>query len=374
MALKQISGNDVLLGKPLEKDIYTADGQLLLGKGSVLSDAGSKQRLMGLGYKEVVSLYERPPAAAPAAAALTESAFSLVQHAAKSLSVMLDDLLKNQHREQFIGRIRSLAARLQTACLQDPEAAIAAIHLFHEGEYAIRHHLSVGVVSALLADADGQLTRQQQHSLICAAITHDIGILTLTNQETALSEEKRKLIGQHPQSSARVLRQLGVNDPIWLEAVLEHHERLDGSGYPQALCNDQISLHGRLLAVADVYCAMTRPRPYRPKAYFPMAAMRDLYVGQSKQLDSGLIQLLIKSLGLIPPGTLVRLKNNEIAVVRKRSANNSPIVCAVYNRQGMPMVTPDIRHTNQSAYAIQGRVDYEDCRNVEAMLRRIWAN
>ncbi len=118
---------------------------------------------------------------------------------------------------------------------------------------------------------------------------------------------------------------------------------------------------------------MTRPRPYRPKAYFPMAAMRDLYVGQSQQLDNALIQKLIKALGLIPPGTIVKLKNGEIAVVKKRSTNNAPQAFCLYNRQGMPMASPDARNTALPDYAIQGRVDYDDCRNVEAAMRRIWA-
>lgn len=374
MALKQISSADVLLGKPLEQAVYSANGQLLLNKGSVLNDSEAKQKLLEMGHKQVVGGGSVSPAAAPPQAVqLREPVFALVQHAAVTLNAMMGDLLAGQHRQQFITRIASLATRLQAACQKDPEAAIAAIHLYHEGEYAIRHHLSVGIVSALLAEADGRLDKAQQHMLICAALTHDIGILGLANHEGELSAEKRKQINQHPLTTCTLLRELGVDDQLWLEAVLQHHERLDGTGYPLCLSGSAIGVPGRLLAVADVYCAMTRPRPYRPKAYFSMAAMRDLYVEQGKQLDSSLIQILIKSLGLIPPGTIVKLKNGEIAVVKKRSTKNTPQVYCLYNRQGMPMASPDMRNTALPDYAIQGRVDYEDCRNVEAAMRRIWA-
>lgn len=375
MALKQLSPADVMLGKPLEQAVYNADGQLLLNKGSVLRDPGAKQKLLAMGHKEVVpgAAPVAPAPVAPRAEQLREPVFALVQHAAVTLNAMLVDQQADVHRDQFIARIRSLAGRLQAACQQDPEAAIAAIHLFHEGEYALRHHLSVGVVSALLAEADGRLDKAQQHSLICAALTHDIGIYSLANHSGGLTEEKRREINQHPITSCAILKDIGVDDELWLEAVLQHHERQDGSGYPLSLSGGAISLHGSLLAVADVYCAMTRPRPYRPKAYFPMAAMRDLYVGQSQQLDNALIQKLIKALGLIPPGTIVKLKNGEIAVVKKRSTNNAPQAFCLYNRQGMPMASPDARNTALPDYAIQGRVDYDDCRNVEAAMRRIWA-
>lgn len=373
MALKQISSTDVLIGKPLEQAIYNASGQLLLNKGAVLDDKQLKEKLLEQGHKEVLLAMQAQKRAQSQATAGKDGMFAVVQHAATTLALILRDFQSNLHQEQFQARIQSIASRLLQAAAQDAEAAIAAIHLFHEGEYSIRHHLSVGVVSALLAEADGTLNKAEILSLVCAAITHDIGILGLANNEAELPADKKKLVNQHPLTSAQALQKVGISDKLWLQAVLQHHERLDGSGYPHALQASQISLAGKLLAVADVYCAMTRPRPYRPKAYFPMAAMRDLYVGQSRQLDNQLIQKLIKAMGLIPPGTLVKLKNGEIAVVKQRTTKNTPLCYCLYNRQGMPMTPPEIRNTALPDYAIQGRVDYEDCRQMEIALRRLWA-
>ncbi|MTD32327.1 HD domain-containing protein [Paludibacterium sp. dN 18-1] len=236
--------------------------------------------------------------------------------------------------------MQSLAKRLLQACQTDPEAVIAAIHLFHEGEYTIRHHLSVGVVTALLAQADERISEEEALLLVCAAITHDIGIIHVANNEAKLSDQHKALIQRHPVMSSTALRQAGVTEPLWLQTVEQHHERLDGSGYPQGLSGSAIGLHSRLLAVADVYCAMTRPRPYRPRAYFAMAAMRDLYVGQSQQLDHALIQLLIKTLGLTPPGSLVKLKNGETAVVKKCSTQWHTVKLCANDRN---------RHTDHAA-------------------------
>lgn len=370
--LKRLSPAEVLIDKPLEEDVYDADGTLLLSKGAVLKDPTLKSKVVERGHRKVDPLAPPAPRSGGPLEKPREPVFSNVQHIASSLNVILTDYLAGRHAHTFESRIRSLATRLAAACADDAEAAIAAIHLFHEGDYAIRHHLSVATVTALIAQGL-DLPAEAVNSLVCAAATHDIGILQLANHTAELPERHKILIRQHPTLSLNVLKEHGVEDPLWLEAVMQHHERLDGTGYPYGLSGSEISQAGRILAVADVYCAMTRPRPYRPKAYFPMAAMRDLYVGQSHQLDNALIQMLIKVMGLVPPGSLVRLKNGELAVVKKRSNSLNPLCFALQSPTGTPLMPPERRDTREPTLAISGRVDPEQCTPIMALIRRLWA-
>lgn len=369
--LKPIESSDIIIGKPLEQDLYDNNGQLLLTKGSVLSSSNSKHKIVERGHKFITQHQADKKPSSPNVV-IEDSVFSVVQLAAPSLDIITNDFITGRYLDTFENRIQSLASRLIKACQQDPEAAIAAIHLYHESEYNIRHHLSVGVVTALLAEAEGSLPATDVHQLVCAALTHDIAILHLTNDNSHLNAQQKALVRQHPELSSAALYMSNIRNSIWLTAVLQHHERLDGTGYPHALSGSAISIEGKILAVADVYCAMTRPRPYRPKAYFPMAAMRDLYTTQSQQLDHGLIQLLIKTLGLIPPGTLVKLKNGETAVVKKRSTQATPLCYTLLNSSGAPVMPPERRDTKESNQSIAGRVDYENCLHAQALIRSLW--
>lgn len=369
--LKLIDASDLLIDTPLDEALFDANGRLLLDKGVVISST-MKSKLLQIGYRVVTDNPHQAKAGAQAETS-KQSCFATTQYAAHTLRVILSDFLAGRHLDAFAERIQSLAIRLIQACQTDPEAAIAAVHLYHEGDYAIRHHLSVGVVTAVLAQTDDRITAEDGRWLVCAALTHDVGIVHLANTDARLSEEERELIQRHPTLSSSALQQVGIVQPIWLDAVSQHHERLDGSGYPYKLDESSISLPGRLLAVADVYCAMTRPRPYRARAYFAMAAMRDLYVEQSHQLDHGLIQLLIKTLGLIPPGSLVKLKNGETAVVKKCCTQGTPLSYALMTAAGAPIMPPERRDTKDSSLTIVGRVDPEGCQHLQGLIRSLWA-
>src|SRR6185369_7611358 len=95
----------------------------------------------------------------------------------------------------------------------------------------------------------------------------------------------RARMHQHPNLSAELLVRAGVTDPAWLQAVRGHHERLNGSGYPAGLKGEQISSGARILAVADIYSAMEKPRPYRNKAHFPQNALKEIYLKKDAEID-----------------------------------------------------------------------------------------
>ena len=127
-----------------------------------------------------------------------------------------------------------------------------------------------------------------------------------------------------------------------------------------------------MLAIADIYSAMVRDRPYR-KAMVSGEAMRKLMLEQGQKTDSRLIHMMIKEIGVFPPGAIVRLANGEIAVVKKRTENSaSPIVCAFIKPDGMPMLTPLQRDTANDKYRVEGIVPFSNYRGSVVVLRSLW--
>ena len=150
-----------------------------------------------------------------------------------------------------------------------------------------------------------------------------------------------------------MLQKYEVKDPVWLHAVAQHHERLDGSGYPAALTGEAISREARLLAVADVYAALVVEHGHR-RAFAANAALKELYLMREKQLDAQMVEMLIKVVGVFPPGCYVKLANGEVAVVtRAGPAPSSPVVHSFVNPRGQAINVYSRRECYHPQFAIK---------------------
>ena len=157
-----------------------------------------------------------------------------------------------------------------------------------------------------------------------------------------------------------MLRARGVTDEVWLEAVLSHHECLDGSGYRRRKKGAEISISAQLVSLGDVYCARISGRKHR-KGLRPNAALRALFLDQGKKVSQELASLFIKAVGVLPAGTAVRLENGEIAVVLNRGERpNTPHVCSIVGIEGMPLVKPIPRDTAQPACKVKEVMEWAD--------------
>jgi len=118
---------------------------------------------------------------------------------------------------------------------------------------------------------------------------------------------------------------------------------------------------------------MARVRPYRPKALSPQAALRDMYQQKDSHLDGELVQMLIKEIGVLPPGAIVKLKCGEVAVLQKRTFKaEGASVYSVYDRNGMPMVDPVRRNTQSPGFEIVGMVPFSQCKSATLLIKRLW--
>jgi putative nucleotidyltransferase with HDIG domain len=161
----------------------------------------------------------------------------------------------------------------------DAKSRYTAEHSEHVATFAI------GIARECGFDAD------TVERVYLAALLHDIGKLrtpdAILNKPGALTECERQRIEQHPIDSVQMLAGIAQFDP-YVPAIRHHHERIDGTGYPDGLAGDAIPLEARILAIADSFEAMTAARPYRP-ALPRSEALRRLQEGAGTQFDASLV-------------------------------------------------------------------------------------
>ena len=236
-----------------------------------------------------------------------------------------------------------LAGRLSALVAADADAVLGALLLDEAAAYADVHPLMVGALCELVASRL-QYTVETRQRLLAAVLSCNLGQL---HEQAALARpgplpaELLAVVQAHPARSHALLRASGVDDPLWLELVLQHHERPDGSGYPQGLRGAAINPLARLLSLADIYCAMVLPREYRT-GIRAQQAVRQIFLARGQAVDAGLAADFIGEIGVFPPGSFVRLANGETGVVVRRGAprRESPLVSCIRSPRGGEYARP----------------------------------
>lgn len=215
--------------------------------------------------------------------------------------------------------------------------------------WSAAHSLNTARVLVRIARIDPQW-RNEVVSAVLAALLHDVGMAAmpaeLISSTTPLSEEDRRQIEAHVGIGAEICRRLAPQETWLADAVLAHHERLDGTGYPAGLRGHRIPRLARLLAVCDVYAALVRSRPHRP-ALPPRTALAETLVEAEKgRLDSELASHLL-GISFYPVGTLVELSDGRIASIVAVPCQTPdlatamrPVVRILINAQGQPVPVP----------------------------------
>ena len=374
MALRRIGISELQVGEPVRWPVCDRNGTLLLRQGSVIANEHQLQLVLARGMFDESSS-EPSPTSRPRLneAVKPPSIFARIGALTGEITDIHRELQGVLHEEKpnLPQRVAALTDELRRIVKEDANAALAALYLdTHESNILVRH-LHVAVLCDLLS-VPLKLTDPQRRSLLCAAVTYDLGLgnlqETLNQQKEALTADQLEQIYRHPFHGARMLEHAGVSDGFWLDAVLQHHERIDGSGYPSQLAGDAISLGARIIGLTDIYSAMIRPRAYRD-ALHSRNALRDLFMERGKMVDARLAELLVKEVGVFPPGTLVRLKNREVCVVVRRGASAAtPELMCLVRADGTPLTRPQPRDPRDPNLAIIEAISTEQFRSLEAVL------
>lgn len=227
---------------------------------------------------------------------------------------------------QDVEALQQIAASLLELCAAYSDVCVCMSAYLAAKSHAKRHSFAVAITSILLGGALGWVDKLP--TLAWAALTMNLSQLSRHDEWAStrghLSSVQRAEVFQHPALSAALLAQSPGTDAAWLAAVAQHHENLDGSGYPEGLAGEAICPEARVLRVADVWCALVLHWQGKSKKT-PQNALQVLSTSTREHLDHQVVSALKKLMGAYPPGTFLRLANREIAlVVRWGRVNGFP--------------------------------------------------
>jgi putative nucleotidyltransferase with HDIG domain len=205
------------------------------------------------------------------------------------LQELADNLVFGLHAIRTRQERNAMRADLNRILLQTVQAIAATLE--KRDPYTAGHQQRVSELATAIATEIG-LTEEQIEGVRLGAIIHDIGKIyvpaEILNRPGALSAAEFALVKSHPQVGFDIIKDVQFPWPIQ-EMVLQHHERLDGSGYPHGLSGADISLEARILAVADVVESINSHRPYRPSLGMGNA-LEEIRVGAGKLYDALVVQ------------------------------------------------------------------------------------
>lgn len=183
-----------------------------------------------------------------------------------SLDVM-DTLLKSPTTDN-ITQFKDGVSEMVDLILDDNETASQLLKITSHDYYTFTHSVNVGVLSVLLTKAlYGNSSPHDMHELGAAFFLHDLGKINipdaLITKPGILNEQERLVMQEHPRNGYQILDDTNHLSPECKIIVMQHHERADGSGYPQGLKGDDIHAYGRICSIVDVFDALTSKRPYK---------------------------------------------------------------------------------------------------------------
>lgn len=201
-------------------------------------------------------------------------------------------------------------------CLISADTELLSLFYGCTSENYLYEHMANTTIMSIEVGLGLGYDKSQLNELGLAAFLHDIGMIKVGKLETLerrLSEEEYSQIKKHPLYGVDILSKIkDIPEPV-IYVAKEEHERQNGSGYPDGIKNEEISEYGRIVAIVDVYEALTHNRAYR-KRFSPHEAVKEL-IGKNSLFDQSILKVLIKKVGVYPISSLVELNSNEIGIV-----------------------------------------------------------
>ncbi|MBP3038650.1 HD-GYP domain-containing protein [Bacillaceae bacterium Marseille-Q3522] len=312
-------------GTKLAKAIYNEKGQALVKEGVELSERLIK-RLYELGIFYIYIEDERA-----AHIQLHHDGQERVrQEATKKIEAVFRELQLNTNfsdsfviekaSKRFVEIIRDLINQIKS----DQEILSLLSDTIAYDNYIFSHSVKV-TMNSLAIGLQLKLSEKELETLGLGAILHDIGKIkispTIMKKPGKLTEEEFNEMKEHCQIGFDILRNVQTLPLLVAHCAYQHHERLNGSGYPRGLHGDQIHLFGKIIAVADVFDAVTSNRVYR-KAMLPQEGLEILYAGADSLFDHTIVEAFRQTVAIYPIGMMVVLNDGRRGIV---AAQNSGI-------------------------------------------------
>ncbi len=220
-----------------------------------------------------------------------------------------------------VRKLKRIVQNMVDLLMEDESVILGMSTMRNYDDYTYTHSVNVSILSLCLGKRIG-LSRVSLRTLGICGLVHDLGKVEIPrdilNKPGKLSDLEFREIEKHPLGSVRQIIKLRASRDLKARILLppfEHHLKYDLSGYPRVNRRKPVSLFGRILAIADVFDAMTSPRKYRPTAISPDRALGLMQDGAGKEFDPILLKVFVNMLGVYPVGTLVQLDTGAMGLV-----------------------------------------------------------
>lgn len=231
--------------------------------------------------------------------------------------------------------VEDVADSIAESIRRNQNALSCFTRMRHKDEYLIEHSFSVAVLMGVLARSMG-FSGDDLHEVVVGALLHDVGKIRIADEilhkPGSLNSDEWDEMKRHVQYGEEALAAT-PDVPVKIKQICaQHHERIDGSGYPRGLSGGAITLHGRMCSVVDVYDAITAHRVYH-KGMVPTVAMKKIIEWSGKHLDRLIAYQFVACMSIYPAGTLVKLNNQLLALVIEANVRKQhlPVVKIVFD-------------------------------------------
>jgi hypothetical protein len=331
--LVRIAPGALTTGKPLPWTVYDADGHVLLRQGHVIHSDAQLEHLFERGLFHPRKI-ERPPEENPEDIRVLNPFAEypiLLQTLESALKAVTDQDPSAQKR------LLGLARMIDQMCEASPEASLALVHLYSIEPTIHEQILFYAILCQFTARQFG-LDERRTAVLVGAALTANLALVPVADKLNAsnkvLTDDQRAVIRKHPMRSIRALKEAGITNSLLMKIIAQHHEQANGNGYPHGLSGTEIRGEAEILALAERYVATITRRAYRRRMKVTEARKLIASLGDGV-FRPAIPKALLKVLTEYPPGTLVRLQNEEVAVIVARPKRaRGPFARAIIGPRG----------------------------------------
>ena len=265
-----------------------------------------------------------------------------------------------QGRELNLTPVIEITNQTIDTVFKNADALACVINIRKKDEYLLEHSVSVSVLMTIFSrflKIDKNIIQQ----LSVGAFLHDVGKINIPdkilNKPGKLTDDEFTVMKSHVNHSIKIIESTPGISELSLEVAALHHEKLDGKGYPFNIPKEKITKYGRMIAICDIFDALTANRCYKD-GYSHLKSFSILRsLAQKNHLDSRLVDLFIKCMGVYPVGSLVELSSNKLAIVESRNDGDptNPKVRSFYNAlDGRYVMAEDIDLSSDEDFIVKG--------------------
>lgn len=245
--------------------------------------------------------------------------------------------------EKNTKQLKGIVSTILEAIQGNQDVLNVLVDVYSYDSYIYQHSYNVTLYS-LAIGVGLQLPRKQLEVLGLGALLHDVGKVKVPREillkPGKLTDEEFEVVKKHTEFGFELLRRLHTVPLVAAHCAYQHHERLNGSGYPRGIKGDEMHEFAKIIAVADVYDAVTSNRVYR-KAMLPHEGLELLYSGAGTLFDSSIVEAFRKSISIYPVGVTVELSDGRKGIVAKQNkgVTDRPHI-RITEQNGQPLQQP----------------------------------